>query len=43
MNNLNQMSPSRNVYVEQRKQDIGQQLEAMKSNVTNIKLYCQSR
>jgi hypothetical protein len=41
MNNSNQMSPSRNVYVEQRKQDIGQQLEAMKSNVSNIKLKSQ--
>lgn len=41
MNNSNQMNPSRNVYVEQRKQDIGQQLEAMKSNVSNIKLKSQ--
>jgi hypothetical protein len=41
MNNSNQVNSSRNVYVEQRKQDIGQQLEAMKSNVSNIKLKSQ--
>ncbi len=41
MNNFNNLNPSRNSYVEQRKQDIGQQLEAMKSNVSNIKLKSQ--
>ncbi len=41
MNSINMSNSPRNSYVEQRKHDIGQQLEAMKSNVSNIKLKSQ--